>query len=59
MTPTLAGRLKELFPEASGVSRKDWLAHGRVTVNGRVVRDGIEHHRDFWRTFEDTPHALF
>jgi 23S rRNA pseudouridine1911/1915/1917 synthase len=40
MTPTLAGRLKELFPEASGVSRKGWLAHGRVTVNGRVVRDG-------------------
>jgi len=40
MTSTLAGRLKELFPEASGVSRKGWLAHGRVTVNGRVVRDG-------------------
>jgi 23S rRNA pseudouridine1911/1915/1917 synthase len=40
MTPTLAGRLKELFPEASGVSRKDWLAHGRVVVNGRAVRDG-------------------
>ena len=40
MTPTLAGRLKELFPEASGVSRKDWLARGRVTVNRRVVRDG-------------------
>jgi|SRR5579862_7296514 len=40
MTRTLAERLKELFPEASGVSRKDWLAHGRVTVNGRVVRDG-------------------
>jgi 23S rRNA pseudouridine1911/1915/1917 synthase len=37
---TLAGRLKELFPQASGVSRKDWLAHGRVVVNGRVVRDG-------------------
>src|SRR5258708_2015564 len=40
MTPTLAGRLKELFPEASGVSRKNWLAHGRVSVSGRVVRDG-------------------
>lgn len=40
MQPNLAGRLKELFPEASGVSRKDWLARGRVTVNGRVVRDG-------------------
>jgi 23S rRNA pseudouridine1911/1915/1917 synthase len=38
--PTLAARLKDLFPEASGVSRKDWLAHGRVTVNGAVVRDG-------------------
>lgn len=37
---TLANRLKTLFPEASGVSRKDWLAHGRVTVNGTVVRDG-------------------
>jgi 23S rRNA pseudouridine1911/1915/1917 synthase len=37
---TLAQRLKTLFPEASGVSRKDWLAHGRVTVNGAVVRDG-------------------
>ncbi len=37
---TLANRLKALYPEASGVSRKDWLAHGRVTVNGRVVRDG-------------------
>ena len=37
---TLAGRLKELFPEASGVSRKNWLARGRVSVNGRVVRDG-------------------
>src|SRR5688500_8175409 len=37
---TLANRLKALFPEASGVSRKDWLAHGRVTVNGTVVRDG-------------------
>jgi len=37
---TVAGRLKELFPEASGVSRKDWLARGRVSLNGRVVRDG-------------------
>jgi 23S rRNA-/tRNA-specific pseudouridylate synthase len=37
---TLAHRLKTLYPEASGVSRKDWLAHGRVTVNGTVVRDG-------------------
>jgi 23S rRNA pseudouridine1911/1915/1917 synthase len=40
MPLTVAGRLKELFPEASGVSRKDWLARGRVCVNGRVVRDG-------------------
>src|SRR6185369_17767054 len=38
--PTLTERLKSLFPEASGVSRKDWLARGRVTVNGAVVRDG-------------------
>lgn len=37
---TLAARLKALFPDASGVSRKDWLAHGRVTVDGAVVRDG-------------------
>ena len=37
---TLANRLKALYPEASGVSRKDWLAHGRVTVDGTVVRDG-------------------
>ena len=40
MAATLAERLKQLYPEASGVSRKDWLAHGRVTVNGAVVRDG-------------------
>ncbi len=40
MDETLAGRLKQLFPQASGVSRKDWLARGRVTVNGNVVRDG-------------------
>lgn len=40
MPLTVAGRLKELFPEASGVSRKDWLARGRVCLNGRVVRDG-------------------
>ena len=40
MPRTLADRLKELFPEASGVSRKDWLQRGRVSVNGAVVRDG-------------------
>jgi 23S rRNA pseudouridine1911/1915/1917 synthase len=39
-TETLASRLKTLFPQASGVSRKDWLAHGRITVNDTVVRDG-------------------
>jgi 23S rRNA pseudouridine1911/1915/1917 synthase len=38
--PTLASRLQTLYPEASGTSRKDWLARGRVTVNGAVVRDG-------------------
>jgi 23S rRNA pseudouridine1911/1915/1917 synthase len=37
---TLAERLKQLFPQASGVSRKNWLAFGRVTLNGQVVRDG-------------------
>ncbi|MCC6847431.1 MAG: RluA family pseudouridine synthase [Deltaproteobacteria bacterium] len=40
MPSTLADRLRMLFPDASGVSRKDWLARGRVTVNGAVVRDG-------------------
>ena len=38
--PTLAARLQTLYSDASGVSRKDWLARGRVTVNGEVVRDG-------------------
>ncbi|MCC6766704.1 MAG: RluA family pseudouridine synthase [Deltaproteobacteria bacterium] len=38
--PTLADRLRTLFPDASGVSRKDWIARGRVSVNGTVVRDG-------------------
>ncbi len=37
---TLAARLQALFPDASGVSRKDWLARGRVTVDGEVIRDG-------------------
>ena len=35
----LAERLRALFPGASGRSRKQWLAHGRVQVNGRVVRE--------------------
>jgi hypothetical protein len=30
-----------------------------VNTRGRFVRDGIQHHRDFRWTFEDTPHALF
>ncbi len=37
---TLATRLQTLFPDASGTSRKDWLARGRVSVDGAVVRDG-------------------
>ena len=37
---TLLERLRELFPGASGRSLKQWLATGRVSVNGRVVRDG-------------------
>ena len=37
---TLADRLRALFPEASGRSLKQWLAVGRVRVNGAVVRDG-------------------
>jgi 23S rRNA pseudouridine1911/1915/1917 synthase len=36
----LIERLRELFPEASRRSLKQWLAHGRVEVDGRVVRDG-------------------
>ncbi len=40
MGATLGERLKALYPEASGVSRKDWLARGRVSVDGSVVRDG-------------------
>ncbi|HVQ74160.1 MAG TPA: RluA family pseudouridine synthase, partial [Candidatus Binatia bacterium] len=37
---TLRERLVALFPEASGHRRKQWLATGRVRVNGRVARDG-------------------
>ena len=41
MTPaTLAARLRALFPEASGRAIKDWLAAGRVRVDGAVARDG-------------------
>src|SRR5262249_41951705 len=40
MAATLAERLRTLYPKASGVSRKDWLQPGRVSVNGTVVRDG-------------------
>jgi len=35
----LFDRLRQLFPEASGRSVKQWIEHGRVTVNDRVVRD--------------------
>ena len=37
---TLIDRLRGLFPEASRRSLKQWLEHGRVDVNGRIVRDG-------------------
>jgi 23S rRNA pseudouridine1911/1915/1917 synthase len=37
---TLLERLRELHPEASGRSIKQWLTAGRVTVDGRVARDG-------------------
>jgi 23S rRNA pseudouridine1911/1915/1917 synthase len=37
---TLLERLRSLFPDASGRSLKQWLAHGRVVVNGRTTRDG-------------------
>jgi 23S rRNA pseudouridine1911/1915/1917 synthase len=33
-------RLREQFPQASRRSQKQWLTHGRVKVDGRVVRDG-------------------
>jgi 23S rRNA pseudouridine1911/1915/1917 synthase len=36
----LLERLHELFPQASRRSVKQWLTHGRVEVDGRVVRDG-------------------
>jgi len=35
----LVDRLRELFPEASRRSLKQWLERGRVEVNGRVVRE--------------------
>src|SRR5262245_9168626 len=37
---TLLERLREQFPEASRRSVKQWLEHGRVEVDGHVVRDG-------------------
>jgi 23S rRNA pseudouridine1911/1915/1917 synthase len=37
---TLADRLRALCPQASGRSLKQWLAVGRVRVDGVVVRDG-------------------
>jgi 23S rRNA pseudouridine1911/1915/1917 synthase len=36
----LLERLRQLFPQASRRSLKQWLEHGRVEVAGRVVRDG-------------------
>jgi 23S rRNA pseudouridine1911/1915/1917 synthase len=37
---TLLDRLHEQFPDASRRSLKQWLEHGRVEVDGQVVRDG-------------------
>lgn len=37
---TLLERLAVLFPGSSGRSRKQWLARGRVRVNGAVARRG-------------------
>jgi 23S rRNA pseudouridine1911/1915/1917 synthase len=37
---TLAERLRALYPEASGRSLKQWLAGGRVTVDGHPCHDG-------------------
>jgi len=36
----VVARLRVSFPESSGRRLKQWLAEGRVRVNGRVVRDG-------------------
>jgi 23S rRNA pseudouridine1911/1915/1917 synthase len=36
---TLGERLRALFPEASGRAHKQWLASGRVRVDGRACRD--------------------
>jgi 23S rRNA pseudouridine1911/1915/1917 synthase len=36
---TLLARLRALFPESSGRGLKQWLADGRVRVDGAVVRD--------------------
>jgi 23S rRNA pseudouridine1911/1915/1917 synthase len=35
---TVGDRLRALYPEASGTTRKQWLTRGRVRVNDRVVR---------------------
>jgi 23S rRNA pseudouridine1911/1915/1917 synthase len=37
---TLHGRLGALYPDVSGRRIRQWLAAGRVTVNGAVVRRG-------------------
>ncbi|HEY7652112.1 MAG TPA: RluA family pseudouridine synthase [Methylomirabilota bacterium] len=37
---TLLERLRALYPEASRRSLKQWLEAGRVTIDGRVGRDG-------------------
>jgi 23S rRNA pseudouridine1911/1915/1917 synthase len=37
---TLLERLRAQYPDASSRSLKHWLEHGRVEVNGRVLRDG-------------------
>jgi 23S rRNA pseudouridine1911/1915/1917 synthase len=37
---TVLDRLRDLYPEASGRALGQWLAHGRVQLNGRPVRDG-------------------
>ena len=37
---TVLARLRAMFPQSSGRSVKQWLADGRVQVDGQVVRDG-------------------
>ncbi|MDP4282494.1 MAG: RluA family pseudouridine synthase [Bacteroidota bacterium] len=63
---TLAGFLKEVFPEASGSTVKKWILHGLVSINGKIVKrpdialkpgDEVEYHKK--GTPLDTPDLPF